>query len=163
MLLAIFPSSGKIVWQFGADYAILKRVQGESQQTMSTEKIAAPYRRILLKLSGEALRAQGSRDNISPEIVARIAREIAEAQRKAELQIAIVVGGGNIWRGELAKVQRTGLRLSGIPLSLALFLRFQVLAPAGLPYSAAGRYRPRRRETPAAGRAFWGTEEGGAE
>lgn len=105
MLLAIFPSSGKIVWQFGADYAILKRVQGESQQTMSTEKIAAPYRRILLKLSGEALRAQGSRDNISPEIVARIAREIAEAQRKAELQIAIVVGGGNIWRGAKASVR----------------------------------------------------------
>ena len=52
-----------------------------------------------MKLSGEALRAPGSRDNISPEIVARIAREIAEAQQKGNLQIAIVVGGGNIWRG----------------------------------------------------------------
>ena len=63
------------------------------------------YKRILLKLSGEALRAQGSKDNISPEIVARIAREIAEAQMKANLQIAIVVGGGNIWRGAKASVR----------------------------------------------------------
>lgn len=63
------------------------------------------YTRILLKLSGEALRAPGSRDNISPEIVARIANEIAEATRKAPLQIAIVVGGGNIWRGAKASVR----------------------------------------------------------
>lgn len=64
-----------------------------------------PYKRILLKLSGEALRAPGSRDNISPEIVARIAREIAEAQRQGNLQIAVVVGGGNIWRGAKASVR----------------------------------------------------------
>lgn len=63
------------------------------------------YKRILLKLSGEALRAPGSRDNISPEIVARIAREIAEAQQKGDLQIAVVVGGGNIWRGAKASVR----------------------------------------------------------
>ncbi len=63
------------------------------------------YKRILLKLSGEALRAPGSRDNISPEIVARIAREIAEAQQRAGLQIAVVVGGGNIWRGAKASVR----------------------------------------------------------
>ena len=99
------PGSRKIVWQFGSDYAILRRVQGRCLQTMSVEKTAAPYKRILLKLSGEALRAQGSRDNISPEIVARIAREIAEAQRVADLQIAIVVGGGNIWRGAKASVR----------------------------------------------------------
>lgn len=63
------------------------------------------YKRILLKLSGEALRAPGSRDNISPEIVARIAREIAEARKQGDLQIAIVVGGGNIWRGAKASVR----------------------------------------------------------
>ena len=42
---------------------------------------APAYRRILLKLSGEALRSPGSMDNISPEIVARIAEEIAQAHR----------------------------------------------------------------------------------
>ncbi len=66
---------------------------------------STPYRRILLKLSGEALRAPGSRDNISPEIVARIAREIADAAQQGRLQIAIVVGGGNIWRGAKASVR----------------------------------------------------------
>ncbi len=70
-----------------------------------SEATSTPYRRILLKLSGEALRAPGSRDNISPEIVARIAREIADAQQQGNLQIAIVVGGGNIWRGAKASVR----------------------------------------------------------
>lgn len=70
-----------------------------------SESVQPTYKRILLKLSGEALRAPGSKDNISPEIVARIAKEIAEAQQKAHLQIAIVVGGGNIWRGAKASVR----------------------------------------------------------
>lgn len=70
-----------------------------------SEEMQPAYRRILLKLSGEALRAPGSRDNIPPEIVARIAREIAEAQKKGHLQIAVVVGGGNIWRGAKASVR----------------------------------------------------------
>ena len=52
---------------------------------------APAYRRILLKLSGEALRSPGSMDNISPEIVARIAEEIAQAHR-AGVQIGLVVG-----------------------------------------------------------------------
>ena len=68
-----------------------------------SEQTQPQYKRILLKLSGEALRAPGSRDNISPEIVARIAREIADAQQKGNLQIAIVVGGGNIWRGRFSE------------------------------------------------------------
>ncbi len=70
-----------------------------------SETITPTYRRILLKLSGEALRAPGSKDNISPEIVARIAKEIVEAQQKSNIQIAIVVGGGNIWRGAKASVR----------------------------------------------------------
>ncbi len=70
-----------------------------------SEQACNNYRRILLKLSGEALRAPGSRDNISPEIVARIAGEIVEAQKSGHLQIAIVVGGGNIWRGAKASVR----------------------------------------------------------
>lgn len=63
-----------------------------------------PYKRILLKLSGEALRSPGSMDNISPEIVARIAGEIAKAQQSG-VQIALVVGGGNFWRGAKASLR----------------------------------------------------------
>lgn len=56
------------------------------------------YRRIVLKLSGEALREPGSRDSISPQIVNGLAMEIKEVLSLG-VQVAVVVGGGNIWRG----------------------------------------------------------------
>jgi len=56
------------------------------------------YKRVVLKLSGEALREPGSRDNISPQIVSQIAGQIAEVQ-KMGVELAVVIGGGNIWRG----------------------------------------------------------------
>lgn len=56
------------------------------------------YRRIVLKLSGEALREPGSKDNISPQIVNQMAQEIKEVQALG-VQVAVVIGGGNIWRG----------------------------------------------------------------
>ena len=59
------------------------------------------FKRIVLKLSGEALREPGSQDNISPEIVEGIARQIQTAHQ-AGIEIAIVVGGGNFWRGAAA-------------------------------------------------------------
>lgn len=56
------------------------------------------YRRIVLKLSGEAL--MGSLDyGISPEVMQRVAAEIKQIIELG-VQIAIVVGGGNIFRGE---------------------------------------------------------------
>lgn len=59
---------------------------------------ASRYKRVVLKLSGEALREPGSRDNISPQIVQEIARQISEI-RDLGIELAVVVGGGNIWRG----------------------------------------------------------------
>lgn len=59
------------------------------------------YKRVVLKLSGEALREPGSEDNISPEIVEGIARQI-KAAHQTGLEIGIVVGGGNFWRGASA-------------------------------------------------------------
>jgi uridylate kinase len=56
------------------------------------------YRRIVLKLSGEALKAKGSADNISPEIVEQVCHEIKEVHEMG-VEVAIVIGGGNIWRG----------------------------------------------------------------
>ncbi|MEM9079548.1 MAG: UMP kinase [Verrucomicrobiota bacterium] len=63
------------------------------------------YTRAVLKLSGEALRAEGSKDNISPEIVERMAREVHEAVKGTGLELAIVVGGGNFWRGASASAR----------------------------------------------------------
>lgn len=55
------------------------------------------YRRVLLKLSGEAL--MGDLEyGIEPEVIQRIASEIA-AVRKLGVEVAIVIGGGNIFRG----------------------------------------------------------------
>jgi uridylate kinase len=54
------------------------------------------YSRILLKLSGEAL--GGPTANISPEAVAGMAEQIREV-RELGVQVVIVVGGGNIFRG----------------------------------------------------------------
>jgi uridylate kinase len=56
------------------------------------------YKRVVLKLSGEVLREPGSRDSINPEIVSTTARRIAEA-RNLGVELAVVIGGGNIWRG----------------------------------------------------------------
>jgi len=56
-------------------------------------------RRVLLKLSGEALSIIGNdKDVISPQALTFIAQEIKQANQK-KIQIAIVIGGGNIWRG----------------------------------------------------------------
>jgi len=65
----------------------------------------AAYQRILLKLSGEAL--LGDEDyGIDPVIIGRIANEILEVIN-TDVQVAIVIGGGNIFRG-------AGLAQSGI-------------------------------------------------
>ena len=61
------------------------------------------YRRILLKLSGEALMG-GRRTGIDPQTLANIADEIVAVQ-KAGVQIAIVIGGGNIFRGVTAATE----------------------------------------------------------
>jgi uridylate kinase len=62
-------------------------------------------RRVILKLSGEALRESGSSDNISPEIVDRIACEIEDAMKSGKVELGIVVGGGNFWRGAAASAR----------------------------------------------------------
>ena len=62
------------------------------------------YRRILLKLSGEALGAQG--DGIDAATVHRLAGEVLRVHSLG-IEIAMVIGGGNIWRG--ADAAATGI------------------------------------------------------
>ncbi len=56
------------------------------------------YKRIVLKLSGEALRERGAKENISPQIVREIAERIRDV-KELGVQTSVVIGGGNIWRG----------------------------------------------------------------
>src|SRR4051812_33637962 len=65
---------------------------------MPDEAPAPVYKRIVLKLSGEALREKGARENISPQIVREIAERIKEVHALG-VQTSVVIGGGNIWRG----------------------------------------------------------------
>ena len=65
--------------------------------------MAQKKRRVLLKLSGEAF--GGGTLGVNPDIVAEMAREIAEGAKTAE--VAIVVGGGNFFRG--AELSQRGM------------------------------------------------------
>ncbi len=58
------------------------------------------YRRILLKLSGEALAGE-AKSGIDPGILSGIAGEIRDVQRLG-VEVAVVIGAGNIFRGNLA-------------------------------------------------------------
>ena len=58
------------------------------------------YKRILLKLSGEALSSQGN--NFDPEILKSLALQIKEIHALG-VETAIVVGGGNFIRGKMAQ------------------------------------------------------------
>jgi len=66
---------------------------------MKTE--APAYQRIVLKLSGEALQERGARENISPAVVRGIAERVKEVHGLG-VQVSVVIGGGNIWRGSSA-------------------------------------------------------------
>ena len=57
----------------------------------------AKYNRILLKLSGEALMGQDA-FGVNPEIVTKIVKEIKVA-KELGIEVAVVIGGGNIFRG----------------------------------------------------------------
>ena len=67
--------------------------------------MVSKYSRVVLKLSGEAL-AGTQRHGVDPEAVKWIAGEVAKAHSTGA-QIAVVVGGGNIWRG--AEASRNGM------------------------------------------------------
>ena len=56
------------------------------------------YKRVLLKLSGEAL-AGDNKTGLSPEVLSDITSQVKDL-RDLEVEVAIVVGGGNFWRGK---------------------------------------------------------------
>ena len=76
--------------------------EGEGMAELSVIKAAAMapeirYRRILLKISGEAL--MGKREfGLEPEMVERVAREV-QAVNRLGVEVCLVIGGGNIFRG----------------------------------------------------------------
>ncbi len=59
------------------------------------------YKRILLKLSGEALRTQSS--ILDKSILTNLLKQLKTLRDEYDVQVAIVVGGGNIFRGEISE------------------------------------------------------------
>ena len=59
------------------------------------------YKRVLLKISGEALAGE-QKTGINEEMVQEVAKQIKEV-RDAGVQVAVVVGGGNFWRGRTSR------------------------------------------------------------
>ena len=84
-------------------------MQGSSAETgevaaSGVQDDGQPYRRVVLKLSGEVF--GGGKLGVDPDVVATIARQIADVVRTG-VQVAIVVGGGNFFRG--AELSQRGL------------------------------------------------------
>jgi len=63
--------------------------------------MSTKYKRVILKISGEALAGE-NKFGLNEEMLLRVAAEIKEV-RAAGIQVAIVVGGGNFWRGRTSK------------------------------------------------------------
>lgn len=59
--------------------------------------MTARYRRIMLKLSGEALSKEGKGHGLHQPTLVKVAKQIAQITKRG-VQLSIVVGGGNIWR-----------------------------------------------------------------
>ncbi len=117
----------------------------ESASPISATPEGGPrYKRIVLKLSGEVLKASGSSDTISPQVVQQISQQVREVHAMG-VEVAIVIGGGNIWRGLTAShrgMERTtadymgmlatvinGLALQSGLESLGLSTRVQTAIP----------------------------------
>jgi uridylate kinase len=76
-----------------------------SQTYPASEAVPLPsWRRVVLKLSGEVF--GGGAVGVDPNVVQSIARQIATVVRRG-IQVAVVVGGGNFFRG--AELQRAGI------------------------------------------------------
>jgi len=70
----------------------------EPQEEDPRQHAAREWKRVVLKLSGEALADAGG-NNVSAAVVDALASEIADVWTSLKVDIAVVVGGGNIWRG----------------------------------------------------------------
>ena len=90
------------------------------------------YKRILLKLSGETLSGRGG-FGIDPEAVMAVAKEVKSVYLKG-IEVAIVIGGGNFWRGATKNMQRGAAdRIGMIATVMNAIVLNEALAEIGIP------------------------------
>ena len=83
---------------------VRREIRPEDRPAPPEEPPVTGYQRVLLKLSGEVF--GGGKVGVDPDVVNAIAREIADVARSG-VQVAIVAGGGNFFRG--AELQQRGM------------------------------------------------------
>ena len=99
------PETGSTGFRTDPGFRVQVTTEQASDRTHCQERNRmSGYQRVLLKLSGEVF--GGGKVGVDPDVVRGIAREIAEVQR-AGVQVAIVTGGGNFFRG--AELQQHGM------------------------------------------------------
>ncbi len=100
----------------------------DQQEAPVGEAAQTTFRRVLLKLSGEAL--MGEREfGLDPDTIDAVAAEIVEVHATG-LEIAIVLGGGNIWRGMAAAAEGMDRATADYAGMLAIVLNSLVLQDA---------------------------------
>src|SRR5579875_3871125 len=133
-------------------------------------------KRVVLKMSGEALASPESGEPIDAAIVERIAREIVDARAELDLELAVMIGGGNTWRGSTgagAGMDRAtsdtmgmlGTVINALALQDALERQCQPtrvltaihMAEVAEPYIRLGRSGTSRRVMWSCSRPGWGT------
>jgi uridylate kinase len=82
----------------------LSHVRRAEEEDVTAANSPKPFRRVLLKLGGEMFGGGGV--GVDPDVVQTVARQIAEVVR-AGTQVAVVIGGGNFFRG--AELQQRGM------------------------------------------------------
>jgi len=108
----------------------------ESAPTSSHDQASpAKYSRVLLKLGGEMF--GGGQVGLDPDVVAQVARQIAEVVRGG-VQVAVVIGGGNFFRG--AQLQQRGMERTR---SDYMGMLGTVMNSLALQDSSRGRHRHR--------------------
>ncbi|MCA6085248.1 UMP kinase [Candidatus Endomicrobiellum agilis] len=90
-----------------------------------------PAKRVLLKLSGESL--SGDSSLISADSLSRTVNEIKSAVTRSKVQLAIVIGAGNIWRGACKFIERVTADKMGMLVTVMNSLALSdALAKAGM-------------------------------
>ena len=103
----------------------------------------ARYNRVLLKLSGEVF--GNGRLGVDPDVVHRLAEQIAVVVREG-VQVSVVVGGGNFFRG--AELAQRGMDRARADYMGMLGTVMNCPRPAGLPGAGRGRLRACSRRSP---------------
>ncbi len=81
---------------------MLNPAETDLKQGIDLKRPMIKYKRILLKLSGESLQGSSRSTNINPSMLEQYCDEI-KAVAEEGVEIAIVIGGGNIFRGGQAE------------------------------------------------------------